>query len=81
MHTVDGILHLFVVALAGNLDLFAQVAAADQGEDRLPSPMGSRMASSISLTPLTMSGVCPLELLRLAAFRESAFPGCLGQPH
>ena len=54
MHAVDRLLHLFVIALAGNLDFFPQIAAADQARIRLPSPMGSRMASSISLTPSTM---------------------------
>ena len=34
MHAVDGILHLVVVALAGDLDLLAQVAAADQRRAR-----------------------------------------------
>ena len=52
---VDRQLHLFVIALVGLGDQFVDLALEIWARMRLPSPMGSRIASSIALTPRTIS--------------------------
>ena len=45
----------------------------------MPSPIGSRMASSISLAPLTISTVSALERVDIAALFELALARVLRQ--
>ena len=66
---VDRLLHFFVIALVGVGDQLINLAAGDWARIRLPSPMGSRIASSMILTPRTISAYA-LELLRLAALAQ-----------
>jgi hypothetical protein len=58
-HIVDRDLHLLVVALVGLGDQLVDLAAEICARMRLPSPMGSRMASSMVLTPRTISAYAP----------------------
>ena len=55
MDAVDGFLHPLMVALALDLDALRRLPPLISLSTRLPSPIGSRMASSISLTPLITS--------------------------
>ena len=73
MHAVDGILHLVVVALAGDLDLLAQVAAADQREHAVAFADGQQDGVQHLVDALHDARVGALELLGLAAFRELPF--------
>ena len=73
VHAVDRVLHLFVVALAGDFDPLAQIAAADQRQD--PVALADRQQDGVQhfVHVLDDSGVGALELLRCAALRQPAF--------
>ncbi len=80
MHAVDGLLHLLVVALAGNLDLLPQVAATDQRQNAVAFADGQQDGVQHFVDAFHDARIGALELLGLAALRKLAFTRRLRQP-
>ncbi len=78
---VDRLLHLLVVAFIGLGDQLVDLAIEIWARMRLPSPIGSRMASSISLMPLHNLAIDAVKLVMPAAFAETAVAGGIDQAH
>ena len=79
MYAVDGILHLLVIALAGNFNLLSQVAAADLKENPVAFADGQQNGIEHFVDVRHDARKSALELFGLSAFREQSFTGCHGQ--
>ena len=80
MHAVDGLLHLLVVALAGDLDPFSQVSSADQAQHAVAFTDGDEDGIQHDVHTAQHFGIGALELLRFATLGKLALLGGFGQP-
>ena len=78
---VDGLLHLFVVALVGLGDQFVDLAVGDLRQDAVAFADRQQDGVQHGVHAAHDLGIGALELLGLAAFGELAFLRGLGQPH
>jgi hypothetical protein len=80
MYAINGILHLLVVAHANNLDLLAQIAAADQRENSAAFADGEEDGIQNPVNALNYFAIVSCELICSSALSEAAFVRSLNQP-
>ncbi len=80
LHAVHGVLHLLVIALAGNLYLLPQISATDHGEDTIAFADRQQDRVEHLVDPGYDIRVSAAELIGLSAFGEFAVAGSYGQP-
>ncbi len=79
MHAVDRLLHLLVVALAGNFHPLPQIAATDQAQHAVAFTDGDEDGVEHDVHAAQHLGIGPLELLGFAALGKLALLGGFGQ--
>ena len=80
-HVVDGLLHLFVIALVGLGDQLVDLAVGDLRQDAVAFADGQQNRVQHGVDAAHDLGIRALELFRLAALGELPFLGGFGQPH
>ena len=78
---VDGLLHLFVIALIGLGDQFVDLAVGDLRQNAVAFADGQQDRVQHGVDAAHDLGIGALELFRLAALGELSFFGGVGQPH
>ncbi len=79
MHPIDGILHLFVVTLAGDLHTLPQVAPPDQLQHSIPFTNGQEDGIQHVVDAAHHLAIRPLELFRLPSFGKQTILRSQGQ--
>ena len=81
LDTVDGVFHALMIAVAFDLHLLAQIAAADQAQNAVALGDGQQNGVEHCVDAVDHSGEIAFQFASLAAFVELSGSRCLGKPH